>query len=461
MIQKHYKWWLLLLVMVSSFMAVLDTTIVNVGLETIMRSFGKPLIDVEWVVTGYLLSMCVMLPSAAAMGERWGVKLFFVLGLSVFTLGSLMCSISDTLSSLIFWRVIEGFGSGVLQSLGMALVIKEFQAKERGLALGLWAMASAVSVSMGPYLGGLLVSHYPWNSLFMVNVPIGIITIIAAWLIMKEQKEPATGRFDFWGLILIGLSTPLLVLGLALGSDGKWFTVEVIGTILVAITLLTIFILRSLRIASPLINLRLFRFQSFSIAMAVILLFGIGLYSGNYLLPQFLEHSLGYTALAAGSVFLPVGVIQGALAPMSGYLSRYTGNKILVVAGLMIFVSYFMISAFFTSTTPHYMIMLSLYLRGIGIGLSFTPLTTLAVSQLGPKDMASASSVANTVKQLSGSIGIALFTAMLASRVAHHALTVSAPEAYIRAIDESFLISAIISAIGLVVVLFLRTVKTK
>lgn len=453
---NSYKWWLLGLMMVSTFMAILDTTIVNVGLPTIMHAFGEPLMSVEWVVTGYLLSMCVMLPSAGWFAEKWGYRRIFYVGMTIFTLGSLMCSLSTSLAELVAARVFEGFGSGIIQPIGMAVVIREFDARQRGLALGLWAVAAAASISMGPYLGGILVSNHSWNSLFMVNVPIGVATIIATLFIMKESKGDNVGRFDVIGFLLVGLALPLLVVALTIGSDHGWTSVEVLAMLISSMVMLYLFVKRSLKQSSPLLDLRIFRFRTFSISIIAIAFFGIGLYSGNYLLPLYLEHSMSYTAMAAGAVFLPVGIIQGTLAPLSGIISRYTGTKLLVVAGLLIFISYFVVSAFFDTTTPHWLVMLSLYLRGLGIGIAFTPLNTLAVSQLERSDMASASGMSNTVKQISGSIGIALFTALLSSRVAHHAANVSAEEAYVRAISDSYWVAAILSGLGLIAILFLR-----
>ncbi|MEG2319896.1 MAG: MFS transporter, partial [Mucinivorans sp.] len=385
---------------------VLDTTIVNVGLTAMMHSFSSPLMDVEWVVTGYLLSMCVMLPSAGWFAQKWGYKRLFIIGMVIFTTGSLLCSLSNTLPQLVGSRVVEGFGSGIIQPLGMAMVAREFDRQQRGLALGLWAVASAASVSMGPYLGGLLLEAHSWHSLFVVNIPIGLVTTAGAWMIMKESHEESTGSFDLRGFLYIGLGLPMLVVALSLGSNYGWSSPWIVALITLSLLAIYLFVKRSLTISSPILELSIYP-----------------------------EHILGYSTLAAGMAFLPVGIIQGSLAPLTGVLSRFTGHKRLIVAGLVVFVSYFLISTLFTTHTPHWLIMLSLYMRGIGIGLAFTPLNDLAVSELKRNEMASASGMANTVKQLFGSLGIAIFTALISSRVAHHALTIDSSEAYVGAIS--------------------------
>lgn len=461
--KPSYKWALLTLVMVSTFMAVLDTTIVNVGFNSIMHYFDRGLGEAEWVTTAYLLSMTLMLPTAGWFADRFGYKRVYIIGVVVFTLGSLLCSMSPTLELLIASRVFEGFGSGIIQPLGLAIVMREFDTRQRGLAIGMWAVAVAASVSFGPFIGGELLTSYSWSSLFVVNVPIGIAVAIAMVVIMHADQGEKSNRFDLLGFLLVALSLPLFVLSLALGSspsnhDG-WSSPYVLGGLIGSVVLLGYYVRHALRCESPIIDVRIFKYRSFSIAIIGLLFLGVGLFSGNYLLPLYLEHSLGYSALAAGSVFLPVGLIQGSLAPLTGWIGRYTGNKILIISGLLILTSYFAMSFFFDASTPRWYIMITLYLRGLGIGLSFTPLNTMAVSELPRSMMSNASGIANTVKQISGSAGIALFTSLLLSRVALHGVSESTSTAYIDGISDSFMIATILTAASVIPMFWLGTIK--
>lgn len=462
---RYYKWMILTLVMITTFMAILDTTIVNVGFPSIMRHFGRGLGEAEWVTTAYLLSMTLMLPTAGWFAERFGYRKIYLIGLAIFTLGSFFSSISPTMELLIGSRIFEGIGSGMIQPLGMAIVMREFEPKERGLALGLWAVAVAASISFGPFIGGELLTHYTWSSLFVVNVPIGIVALILIRIVMHRdtRSEQTVASFDLKGFILIGISVPLMVLALALGSSPSnaqgWHSPMVMASLVTSLAMLGGYIWHAFHAEHPIMDLRIFRYRSFSIAIIGITFLGIGLFSGNYLLPLYLEHSLGYTALAAGSVFLPVGLIQGALAPMMGWVSRFTGNKLLIISGLLIMSSYFAMSVFFDSSTPHWYIMLTLYLRGIGIGLAFTPLNTIAVSQIPVSSLANASGISNTVKQISGSVGIALFTSLLTSRVATHSATMGAQDAYISGITDSFFIAAVLTVVSIIPMLYLKKVK--
>lgn len=456
----YYKWAVLAMVMVSTFMAILDTTIVNVGFNSIMHHFNRGLGEAEWVTTAYLLSMTLMLPTAGWFAARFGFKKVYIIGMVIFTVGSLLSSLSPTLELLIASRVFEGFGSGIIQPLGMAIVMREFDNRERGLALGMWAVSVAASVSFGPFIGGELLTHYAWSSIFVVNVPIGIAVIIAMILIMHPDTEQTSDKFDLRGFLLIGLSLPLFVLSLAMGSSPSnihgWSSPLIIIGLVTSVAMIVYYVWYAWHAEKPIMNVRIFRYRSFSIGILGLLFLGMGLFSGNYLLPLYLEHSLGYTVLAAGSVFLPVGLLQGSLAPLMGWVSKYTGNKILIISGLVIMTTYFMMSYYFDATTPHWYIMLTLYLRGVSIGLCFTPLNTIAVSEIPKEYLSDASGITNTVKQVSGSAGIALFTSLLLSRVATHSSLESAATAYIDGISDSFLIAALLAAVSIIPMFWLR-----
>ncbi len=449
-----YKWWLLAIMMVSTAMAILDTTIINSVIPPLLRSFHSSLLSVEWIVTGYLLSMCVMLPTAGWFAEKWGYKRIYIVGMAAFTFGSLLCYLSSTLGFLIFARVIEGFGSGVVQSLGLAIIVRNFDARNRTLALGLWGVAAAAAVSMGPYLGGELLSLYGWNSLFIINVPIGLLNILAAALIMNEVKDPDAGKFNLKDFLLTALWAPLLVVGLAMGvskSDSSftgWDSPFVIGCLIGAVAMGAGFIVVNSRSKTPVIELDIFKDRTFMLSVVALGCLGFGFYGGNYLLPLYLEHSMSYTAIMVGGMYLPVGLLQGILSPLSGLMARRVGEWILVVVGFTIFTAYLAMSAFYDSSTPYWLVMVTVYMRGVGLGLAFTPLNALCVRDLDKRQMTSASGINNTIKQVSGSLGIAIFTAILASS------TTKAD--YVSSVEISFAIAAIFAFFGLIAIILIR-----
>ena len=228
---RSYKWWVLAVIMVGTFMAVLDVTVVNVGLPTIMNVFHIGLSTAEWVVTAYMITMTIMLPTAGWLADRYGNKRIYVLGMILFTFGSWCCGRATVDEFLIFSRALQGVGSGIIQSLGLAIVSREFPAKQLSTALGLWAVAAAASISFGPLVGGFLVDDYSWHLIFDVNVPIGILGIAASLLIQKEWRNPDIGRFDWIGFVSVALFMPLVIYGLAramrratrtAGRSGTW-----------------------------------------------------------------------------------------------------------------------------------------------------------------------------------------------------------------------------------------------
>ena len=324
---RGYKWWILSLVMLGTFMAVMDVTVVNVGLPTIMSVFHIPISTAEWVITAYMITMTLMLPSAGWIADRIGNKRMYILGLVLFTFGSWLCGRAGSDMFLISARALQGFGSGIIQSLGLAIVTREFPPQQRGLALGLWSVAAAASISFGPLIGGYLVDDYSWHLIFDVNVPVGLAAILFAIFIQKEWRGARAGSFDWPGFLCVVCFMPLLIFALARGNSPLnpegWSSPEVIGCFAVAAAALIVFIVRELRCENPLLNLKLLGERNFGVSMAVLAIFGIGMLGGTYLLPLYMQKGLGYTAIMAGSVFLPVGLIQGVLSTCSGFLTRY------------------------------------------------------------------------------------------------------------------------------------------
>ena len=216
--KPSYKWWLLVNVMIGTFMAVLDATIVNVGLPKIMASFGVGLDKIEWVLTAYMLALAVMLPTSGWLADRFGYKRIYFFGLALFTLGSLLCGYSSTEDLLIISRIIQGLGAGAIMPVGMAIVTREFPPHQRGIALGFWSIASAASVSFGPLIGGYLIDNFSWPLIFDVNVPIGIGGLLATAIIQKEHRHPVKRSFDVVGFLSVSIFLPVLLYALTEGQ---------------------------------------------------------------------------------------------------------------------------------------------------------------------------------------------------------------------------------------------------
>jgi len=504
---KNYKWWLLGNIMIGTFMAVLDSTIVNVALPKIMTSFGVGIDKIEWVSTAYMLAMAVMLPTSGWLADKFGYKRIYFIGLMLFTLGSLFCGMSSNEDMLIFSRVIQGLGAGAVQPLGMAIISREFPPEQRGLALGFWAIAAAASVSFGPLIGGYLVDNFSWQLIFDVNVPIGVIGMAATVIIQSEYVNKRVRKFDLVGFFSAVIFLPLLLYALSQGnaatnSDG-WSAPYLLMCFAISLIAMVVFVTAEFTVKEPLLDLRLLGNRNFGICSLIMLMFSIGMFGSTFLLPLYLQNSMGYTALQAGAVFLPVGIIQGAMSPISGFMVTKINPKWIIISGVLLLASSFYINSSFSFLTERPYVMLGLYIRGFALGIIFTPLSTLSLSQIPREKMAQASGVTNTIRQIGGSLGVAILTTVLATRVTYHtelyseALSANSPvytqvrsglqhfaqqqvgsspavasqqaqvllisnidkQAYIQGIDDDFLLVAIVTLLGSAPVLLLRRKK--
>ena len=502
-----YRWLVLIGVMISTFMAVLDATIVNVALSKLMSSFGVSVDKVEWVLTAYLLVFGVLLPTSGWLADHLGYKRMFIVGLFIFTFSSLLCSLAWNLQALIFFRVLQGSGAGILMPIGMAIITREFPPQQRGLALGFWSMASSASVSLGPTIGGYLIEHYSWHTVFDVNVPIGIVGMGAALIILREHRSEDSRAFDVVGFASLTAFLTSLLLALSNGNSawntGGWHSTYIRACFAVSIVSLVVFLITELSVEHPLIELDLFKNFNFAWSNVLMLLFGFGMFGSTFLLPIYLQNSLGYTALQAGMVFLPVGALQMIAAPIAGSFADRSSPKIPTVLGVALMAFTFYQFGSLSLYTEHRDIMLPLCLRGIAMGALLPPLMALSISEIPNAKMAQASGLINVIRQIGGSFGVAVFGTVLTRRTIYHMATYgeqidpsSAPfrqtvmrlqshafraaggtsgeaatrakaqigsfvanQAFIRAIDDVFLIAGTVILIGVIPVLFLRTHK--
>ncbi|HLN56745.1 MAG TPA: DHA2 family efflux MFS transporter permease subunit [Bacteroidales bacterium] len=505
-----YKWFLLGNIMIGTFMAVLDATIVNVGLPKIMASFGVGLDKIEWVITAYMLAMAVMLPTSGWMADRFGYKKIYFTGLFLFTFGSMLCGISRDEDMLIVSRVIQGLGAGTIQPLGMAIITREFPVHQRGVALGFWAIAAAASVSFGPLIGGFLIDRFSWPLIFDVNIPVGLIAMLFTIIIQREYKSHKIRKFDLVGFISVTIFLPLTLYVLSEGNAATnsqgWHSPQILAFAAIALIALAVFLTTEFVVKEPLLDLRLLRSHNFGMSNIILLIFSIGMFGSTFLLPVYLQNSLGYSAFQAGSVFLPVGIIQGIVAPISGRISDRINAKIPILLGVILLAFSFFLNSKMSWMTELPAIMVSLYIRGIGMGLIFTALSTISLLDIPREKMAQASAISNSIRQLGGSLGVAILATLLTTRVIYHNQIFSsqvnqhseeyrntisnirfhvqhnagstssdgmrqsqailmqniAKQSYIEGINDDFLLAGIITLIGGIPVFFLHTKrKTK
>jgi DHA2 family multidrug resistance protein len=506
---RLYKWFLLGNIMFGTFMAVLDATVVNTGLPKIMASFGVGIDKIEWVITAYMLAMAVMLPTSGWLADRFGYKRMYFLGLLLFTTGSFLCGLSHDENMLIISRVIQGLGAGTLQPLGLAIITREFPVKQRGLAIGFWGIAAAASVSFGPSLGGFIIDNFNWQLIFFINIPIGILAMFFTIIIQAEYKHPLRRKFDLVGFISVTIFLPLSLYTLSEGNaatnSAGWHAPYILLFAAISAIALAVFITTELTAEDPIIDLRLLGNHNFGLAALIMIFFSIGMFGSTFLMPVYLQNSMGYTALQAGSVFIPVGIIQGFLAPVSGRISDRLNPKIPIFIGVILMAFSFYLNSKLSFLSEMKAIMISLYVRGVGMGFMFTALSTIALIEIPREKMAQASGISNSVRQLGGSLGVAILATLLTTRVNYHAqqyglllntrsetyqqttnniryyalhdagaspsdaakysqsavMSNISKQAYIEGINDDFLLAGVITLLGGIPIIFMHTKKSK
>ncbi len=503
-----YRWLVLAGVMIATFMAVLDATIVNVALPKLMASFGVTVDRVEWVLTAYLLVFGVMLPTSGWLADHIGYKLIFTLGLLLFTFSSFMCSLAWDFNVLIFWRVLQGAGSGILMPVGMAIITREFPPEKRGIALAFWSMSASASVSLGPAIGGYLIDNFSWHTIFDVNVPVGIFGMVAAVIILREHKAASSRAFDIVGSLSLTAFLTSLLLALANGNSawntGGWTSNYILTCFAISAVSIVVFLITEFTVEHPLIELNLFKDFNFAVCNVVLFLFGLGMFGSTFLLPIYLQDSLNYTPLQAGLVFLPVGVMQGLVAPLAGWYGDRFSPKLPSILGVVVMaITFYQFSTLSLYSEKHE-IMFPLILRGAAMGVLFAPLMAMAISDISHQKMAQASGLLNVIRQIGGSFGVAIFGTLLTRRTIYHMTTYGsqvnansdafretvirlqswaahsagspageaavqakaqigmfvANQAFIQAVDDVFLLAGIIVLVGVVPLLIIRTHKT-
>lgn len=506
---ETYRWWVLANIMIGTFMAVLDATIVNVALPKIMASFGVDIDTAEWVLTAYLLVFAVMLPTSGWVADHFGYKRTYFLALALFTFGSFLCGIAWNENALITFRIIQATGAGFMMPVGMAIVTREFPVEQRGIALGFWSIAAAASVSLGPMVGGYLVDNIGWNAIFDVNVPVGIVALFATMVIQREYKTEHTRSFDFVGFISMSVFLIALLLALsdanAAWNTGGWTSPFIVSCFLISAIALIVFLVTEFTIQHPLIELDLFKDFNFTVTNGILFIFGLGMFGSTFLLPLYLQNSLGYTAFQAGAMFLPIGILQAVFSPISGVLADKVNPKVPAIVGIVLLGLSLYLNATLSLFSEYGQIMAPLLIRGVAMGLLFTPLTTLALSDIPKHKIAQASGLFNVIRQLGGSFGVAIMGALLTRRMLYHsamfgqmvdqqsaafqnvllnltrfsqqtlggtmsyasmrakALIAShvMQQSFVQAVCDDFLIAAAITIVGVFPILILRTRKQK
>ena len=423
--RPKYRWQVLGIVMIGTLMASLDQSIVNVSLPAIISDFGSSLDEIEWVVTGYMLAFATLMPLTAWLRVRVGHKVLFISSLFVFTLGSVLCGVAWDLPSLVFARVIQALGGGAITPTGMAMISEEFPPHERAKALGYWGMGVIVGPAFGPTLGGWLTHLFGWRSIFLVNLPVGIAGFFLASAVLRQDRPTSnvTNPFDFWGFSFLSLFLISFLLGISKGEHEGWTSTFILTCGILSTIGLTGFLLVESIISNRIVDLSLLKYRSFAACLTVTVVRSIALFGGVFLLPLYLQQLRGLDEIESGVLLLWGSLLIGVMMPVSPRLMERFGPKRVTLAGLACVALFmFMLRHVDVNTSTSSIIAANL-VRGLGIGLMFTPVTAVALNSVPKRSAGMASSMLNLTQQVGGSVGIALLATVLSNRIKFHLST--------------------------------------
>jgi DHA2 family multidrug resistance protein len=419
---SRYKWEVLGIVMIGTLMSALDASIVNVSIPAIMADFGSSLDDIEWVITSYMLAFAALMPLTAWLRDRVGHRFLYIASLMVFTVGSVMCGLSWNLPTMIFSRVIQAIGGGAITPTGMAMITETFEPHERGKALGFWGMGAVMGPAFGPTVGGYLTKFFGWPSIFLVNLPIGLLGIFLAIKILKADKpvHHKPKPFDAAGFIFLGIFLVTFLLGMSKGGTEGWTSPYVITCGIFAALGLTGFLLVESLVKNRIIELSLLKVPVFAACVILTAVRSVALYGGTFLLPVFLQNFKNLDEVQSGLLMLPGSLLMGLLMPFAGRLGDKMSPRLLGFIGFALLATFFFEYRVLDVGTSNWGIVFPTLVRGVGIAMLIAPLTATAMNAVHKHQAGMASSILNIIQQVGGSVGIAALGMILHHRTVYH-----------------------------------------
>ncbi len=408
-------WIIAIAVMLSTFMEVLDTTVVNVSLPHIAGSLSATVDEATWTLTSYLVSNAIILPLTGWLSNYFGRKRMLMMSVTGFTISSFLCGLAPSLPFLIVCRVVQGACGGGLQPISQAVLLESFPPQDRGKAMGFWGLGIVVAPLLGPVLGGWLTDIYSWRWVFYINVPIGIASIIMTRLFIFDPHyiKRASSRIDYWGIGMLAVGIGLLQVVLDKGQEKDWWATTWITAVAIsAAVALIAFMVRELIIDHPVVQLRVFKDRTYSTGVFLMSMLGVGLYGTTVLIPLILQTLLGYPALRAGIAMAPRGLGSFIAMPIVGLImTKFDPRKMLALGLFVCALTLFQFSAL-NRSAGYWDFFWPQLEMGLSLGLVFVPLTTITMSNIPRETMGNATSLFNLVRNLGGSIGISAVSTM-------------------------------------------------
>ncbi len=442
------KWWTLGAVAFGLFMIMLDNTVVNVALPSIQRDLGIGLSELEWIVTGYALAFAALMLIGGKLGDAYGRRRLFVIGMAIFTLASLWCGLAGSGTELIMARVVQGAGAALMSPATLSIITATFPARQRGTAIGIWAGISALALAIGPLTGGLLTEHLSWNWIFFVNVPVGIVGIVASFFLIDESKDETHASLDLPGLATSAIGLFALTYGLIEANQYGWGSTRIVGAFVVAALGLGSFLVIERLRRDPMLDLGLFRNRTYVGANIAVLLVALSMFGVFFFVSLYMQNILGFSPVRAGAAFLPMTVLIILIAPLGGRIADRVGSRWLMTSGMLLLTLHLLLftrlgqsASYLTELLPAFIV------GGVGIALVMTPASAAAMKAVSVDKAGVGSAVLNAFRQVGGSVGIALMGAIVAAQVGSK----RSPEAFVDGLHSALLVAALIALGGAIV----------
>src|SRR5579884_700140 len=409
------RWWILAVLCFSLVVITLDNTILNVALPTLVRDLHANDSELQWMVDSYTLVFAGLLLSAGSLGDRFGRRGALQLGLAVFGLGSLLSALVSTPTQLIATHALMGVGGAFIMPSTLSIITNVFTDEERGRAIGVWAGVAGIGIAIGPLAGGLLLEHFAWGSIFLVNIPIVIVAIAAGQWIVPTSKDPRAPRLDVTGAVLSITGLFVLLFAIIDAPTAGWTAARVLGAFVVSAVLLAAFVAWELRSRHPMLNVAFFENPRFTAASVSLMLVFFALFGATFLLTQYFQFVLGYSALKTGVALLPFAVAIMVVAPLSARVAERVGTKVTVAVGLLVVAIGLALFSRVRVDTSYVDLLWRMLLMSGGMGLTMTPATDSIMGSLPLENAGVGSAVNDTTRQVGGALGVAVIGSLLAS----------------------------------------------
>ena len=411
---EPHVWRIASVVVLGSIMSILDTTIVNVALATLSRDLNASLSEIQWVLTGYMLSLAAVIPLTGWAARRFGPKNVYILALILFTAGSVLCGFATSATELTLFRVLQGLGGGMLLPVGQMMMASAAGPQRMGRVMSIVAIPAMLAPILGPVLGGVIVDNASWRWIFFVNLPVGILALVLALRFLPQGERAPAHRLDVVGFALMSLGLPLLTYGLAeIGATGHFLIPRVLVPLIAGLALVATFIVHALRTRFPLLDLRLYRRATFASASTTMFFLGAAVFGGTILLPLYLQEVRGESVLDTGLLTAPLGLGMVLVLPIIGRLTDRYGGGPLALFGIVVTTLATVPFGLVDAHTSLWSLSIAMVFRGIGVGFAFMPAMTAAFASLDRSELPDATPQMNVLQRVGGSIGTAVLAVVL------------------------------------------------